>query len=240
MVKITADNYDQNVLKEGPQFQVDKFYEPKDAYAQRRIRIVMEMIGLKTRKKVLDVGCGVGTFAFHCARRNLFSVGMDYSVESVKMAAALCDGFGVGGRAKFIVGNGARFPFKESCFDTKIAADFIEHITYEEKMGFLDEVCRVLKPAGEIIVFTPNGIRERIGEMYWKLRNVLFKDTIPHTDLHFGLTTKRKFEALLKDLNLAFSLRYRDVMRPYLAWLPLMRSFLALNLVWVIQKREAA
>ena len=89
-----------------------------------------------------------------------------------------------------------------------------------------------------MVVFTPNGTREKIGELYWRLRNVLFNDKVPHTDLHFGLTTKREFEALLKDQGLNFNLRYRDAARPYLAYIPLVRSFLALNLLWVIKKDD--
>lgn len=238
MTKITSKDYDQNVLKEGLQFQIDKFYEPKDAQMGKRVSVIMDMIELNKGGKVLDVGCGAGTFAFHCARHNLFSIGMDYSLESVKMAIALCDRFGVSDKAKFIVGNSVSFPFKACYFDQIIAADFIEHITQEEKNRFLKEAHRALKPGGKIIVFTPNRSREKIGELYWKLRNVLFNDKVPHTDLHFGLTTKREFEALLKNYGLSFNLRYRDVARPYLASIPLLRSFLALNLLWVIQKDD--
>lgn len=236
MAKIDSKVYDQNVLKEGPQFQIDKFYEPQDEQMKRRIRIIMDLAEPEKGGRILDVGCGVGTFAFHCARHNLFSVGMDYSLESVKTAIALCDRFRVSDKAKFIVGSGAGFPFKDCCFDKIIAADFIEHITQEEKGCFLKEAFRVLKPGGKIIVFTPNGSREKIGELYWRLRNVLLNDKIPHTDLHFGLTTKREFEALLKNHRLTFNLHYRDVVRPYLAFIPLVRSLLALNLIWVIQK----
>ena len=238
MVKITSDNYDRNVLKEGLQFQIDKFYEPKDEEMKKRVSVIMDMIELNKGEKVLDAGCGVGTFAFHCARHNLFSIGIDYSLESVKMATVLCDRFGVRDKAKFIVGNSLDFPFKDGYFDKIIAADFIEHITRQEKRRFLKEAHRALKPGGKMVVFTPNGTREKIGELYWRLRNVLFNDKVPHTDLHFGLTTKREFEALLKDQGLNFNLRYRDAARPYLAYIPLVRSFLALKLLWVIKKDD--
>lgn len=238
MTKITSKDYDRNILKEGPQFQIDKFYEPKDGLMKRRIGVIMDMVELNKGGNVLDIGCGAGTFAFHCARHNLLSIGMDYSLESVKTASVLCDRFRVGDKAKFIVGNGVSFPFKDRYFDRIIAADFIEHITWEEKKRFLKEARRALKPGGKIIVFTPNGIREKIGELYWKLRKVLFNDKLPHTDLHFGLTTKREFENLLKNQGLTFNLYYRDVTRPCLASLPLARNFLALNLLWVIRKDD--
>lgn len=238
MIKITSKDYDQNVLKEGLQFQIDKFYEPKDELMKRRIGVIMDMVEFNNGGNVLDIGCGAGTFAFHCARHNLFSIGMDYSLESVKMAIALCDRFGVSDKAKFIVGNSVSFPFKACYFDQIIAADFMEHITQEEKKMFLKEAHRALKPGGKIIVFTPNGIREKIGELYWKLRNALFNDKLPHTDLHFGLTVKGEFEALLKNYGFTFNLRYRDAARPYLAAIPLLRNILALNLLWVIQKDD--
>lgn len=236
MTKVTSKNYDQNVLKEGPQFQIDKFYELKDAQMKKRVNIITDMIKLTQRQTILDLGCGVGTFAFHCARGGLLSIGIDYSSESIKIAKALCGRFGVSAKAKFAVANSASLPFKGGCFDKIIAVDFIEHLRPDEKLSFLSESLRLLKGQGEMIVFTPNGIREKIGEWYWRLRNALFKDNIPHTELHFGLTTKNEFEALLKENGFTFSFRYEDVVRPYLARLPVIKSFLALNLLWVIKK----
>ena len=238
MAKINSQVYDQNVLKEGSQFQIDKFYEPKDEQMKRRIQVIMDMVKPDKGEKVLDAGCGVGTFAFHCARHDTFSVGIDYSLESVKTAAALCHRFGVSDRAKFIAGSCVGFPLKDCYFDKIIAADFIEHITRDEKIRFLKESLRVLKTGGKIIVFTPNKIREDAGERYWKLRNVLFNERIPHTELHFGLTTRGEFESMLKRYDVTFTLCYRDVVRPYLAMVPIVRNFLALNLLWVIQKRS--
>lgn len=236
-VLVTADNYDWNILKEGLQFQIDKFYAPKDRQMERRIRMVMDAARPQKGEMVLDAGCGPGTFAFHCAGGGLFSIGIDYSLESLKAAKTLCDRFGVSDKVRFLAANSASLPFKDGCFDKIIAADFIEHITQEEKKLFLRESFRLLRPKGRIIVFTPNGIRERIGEWYWKARHIIFNDKIPRADLHFGLTTGREFEALLRRQGFDFRRYYKDVSRPYLAYIPWLRNLLALNLLWVIRKR---
>jgi len=50
-----------------------------------------------------------------------------------------------------------------------------------------------VKPGGLMVIFTPNKIRERIGDCYWTARHLLFKDRIPFNDLHYGLITRGKF-----------------------------------------------
>lgn len=96
----------------------------------------------------------------------------------------------------------------------------------------------MLKPQGEGIVFTPNAIRESVGAAYWKIRNLLFKDKIPKTDLHYGLISRRRFESMLKENNFKFSFCFADTTRPYLASIPLINNLLALNLIWKIKKYE--
>ncbi len=235
--EITPKIYDEHVLSQGLQFQVDTYYEPKESSLKRRIAVVMDALGPKLSEKILDVGCGVGTFAFHSAKAGAHAVGIDYSKESINAAESLIKRFGLGDKSKFIIANATKLPFKGSSFDKIIASDFIEHVTLKEKGEFLSQMCRVLKAGGTAIIFTPNRTRERIGDFYWKIRAFLLGDKVPVNDLHFGLTDRREFEALLKSYELNFKLKYVDITRPYIARLPLIRNFLSLNLLWTIKKQ---
>jgi len=233
---ITSKDYDDRIIAQGLKHQIDNFYEPKDLFEQRRIDIVMEALDPKPEEKILDVGCGVGTFAFHCAKLGAKTFGIDYSTESIRVANELCTRFGVSHNTTFAVGDATTLPYENEYFDKIVAADFIEHIGLSEKEALVKEMYRVLKPEGRAVVFTPNGMREKIGTFYWKIRNILFHHKIPTTELHYGLTHRHEFEKICTKYNFKFKLRYVDKTRPYLAKIPVLRNVLALNLLWIMRK----
>jgi ubiquinone/menaquinone biosynthesis C-methylase UbiE len=197
----------------------------------------MELVRPVEGETVLDAGCGVGAFAYFTAKEGSNSFGFDYSVESIKAARTLTRRFGASGRTGFVVADCIDLPFRDGLFDKVLSIDFIEHITFEDKDKFLKEIHRVLKPDGVAILFTPNSIREKIGEIYWRMRRFLFGHTIPFDPLHFGLTNKYQFEPLLAANDFDFKLLYRDFGRSYLAKIPLLKNFLSLDLLWIIRKR---
>ncbi|MFH1062923.1 MAG: class I SAM-dependent methyltransferase [Candidatus Omnitrophota bacterium] len=236
--EINAEVYDQNVLAEGLQVQIDNYYQPKTIAQKRRINIVVKSLDPKPNEKVLDIGCGVGTFAFAAAKKKSYGFGIDYSHESLKIAKILAKRFKTNNSSAFVTASALNLPYKDSCFDKVVIADFIEHITDAEKKILLKEIYRVLKPGGLGVVFTPNAIREYWGEVYCKLKHVLFKKSVPNTDLHYGLINRSGFESLLRQGNFKFSFKYVDTTRPYLANIPFLNHLLALNLLWKIKKYE--
>lgn len=236
MKKITSATYDEHVLAQGPQAQIDAYYEPKELFNKRRIDIVLDRLDPKPQERILDIGCGVGTFVFNSAKRDACCFGLDYSSESLKMAKDLVARFIVTGQTHFVQGQAMRLPFADKSFDKITAVDFIEHIYLEEKDGLLSEMSRVLKDDGLMVIFTPNKIREDIGEIYWKIRHFLFKDKVPKNELHYGFISRMDFERLLKKHGLDFRLYYEDTTRPYLAQLPFLRHFLSLDLLWTVRK----
>ena len=129
-------------------------------------------------------------------------------------------------------------PFRQGLFDKIIAADFIEHITDEQKERMLEEVMRVSKEGATIVIFTPNGIREIFGYFKRQMRRLLELRTSRETTLHFGLTTRSRFEALLRKHKVRFEFAYVDMKRPYLTTIPFLKRLLSLKLMWVITKKS--
>ena len=80
---VTSETYDSHILEQGLEFQVEKYYQPKEISLVRRIKVVLGAIAPKADEKILDVGCGAGTFTYHCAKAKAHSYGIDYSKESV-------------------------------------------------------------------------------------------------------------------------------------------------------------
>jgi ubiquinone/menaquinone biosynthesis C-methylase UbiE len=228
--------YDEHILNQGMQFQIDTYYEPKAEYGKRKRSLILGLLEPGRGEKIIDIGCGVGTWVYNAARYGAEAYGVDYSEESIRMARQLIKRFDVADKTKLFVADGTRLPFEDGFFDKATAIEFIEHINLREKDIFLQELYRVLKPGGIAVISTPNGVREGIGERYWKLRRILFKNKVPENPLHFGITTRQEFEKLLKERGFEFRLIYADTVRPYLAALPLLKRYLALRLVWVATK----
>ncbi|MBI4845695.1 MAG: methyltransferase domain-containing protein [Candidatus Omnitrophica bacterium] len=229
-------HYERDIAAQSEQFQIDTYYEPKKEEDKLRIAVVLEALSPQEGEKILDIGCGVGTFAFHSAKSGAYCTGADYSLNSVLMARKINNRYRLKRPADFVRADAMRLPFKSEVFDKVVCADFIEPINDKEKDILIREIKRVLKPKGIAVIFTPNAAREYIGEIYWRIRYILFRDKIPVTELHFGLTSKKKFEPLLKKYNFSFRLYYNDITRPFLARIQFIRNFLALNLLWVIKK----
>lgn len=235
--KVTSKDYDERVKMQPLQFQIDSYYFPKDDAQNRRINIILSVLRPGSHERILDLGCGVGSMAYHCAKRGADAVGIDYSQESIRIAEQLTGQFGLGGKAQFKCCDAAKkLPYDDAYFDKIVAGDFIEHIDDAEKKASLSEMARVLKPAGMIVISTPNGPREWLGSVKSKLLK-LSGAYVSETRLHYGLINRFRFEKMLKDMDLSFKRQFFDVTRPYLAKMPLLNEFLSLNILWVIKKK---
>jgi SAM-dependent methyltransferase len=102
---------------------------------------------------ILDLGCGHGAM-LHFARQAGYhnTVGVDRSEAQVAEASRR-------GITGIIAGDLYRVleSFSPESQDVVIAFDIIEHFTKDELLGCLDQVWRVLKTGGKLIIHTPNG-----------------------------------------------------------------------------------
>lgn len=87
--KIGPEDYDAVMFQFGEEYLAGVYYRPKEISSKRRIKAVLDALGPVPGEKIPDAGRGVGTFAFHSAERGACAFGIDYSCESVKMAARL-------------------------------------------------------------------------------------------------------------------------------------------------------
>lgn len=118
---------------------------------QRRLELIAESLSLLERQPhlVLDSGCGTGPFTrLLCASyRNV--IALDIAPTLVKMTRQRTG-------ARGVTADAACLPFQNDLFDLIVSSEMIEHTPHPEKT--LGELCRVLKPAGTLILTTPNRI----------------------------------------------------------------------------------
>lgn len=108
---------------------------------------VVDTFRPKERKlRILDIGCGTGFIL-----ERLTSIGTVYGVDINPKAVKICWQRGL----KYVTqGDILALPYKQNYFDIVILADIIEHIKDDQKA--IDEVYRVTKPGGIIVVHTPS------------------------------------------------------------------------------------
>jgi SAM-dependent methyltransferase len=230
-MEITSRDYDERIEMLGEEHAIKAYWEPADESSRRRIEVISKAIPLKRDEIAIDIGCGVGTFTYRMALKGGKAIGLDYSLASLKVAKSLAEEkFRGNPKIHFIAADATRLPFQDSSADVIVAADFIEHIDDKSKEILLDESARVLGKNGRMIIFTPNKLREFIGYILRWFRGG------EGTRLHFGLTTRFAFEKKLKKRGFKYKRLFVDVGRPFLATIPAVREFLALEILWVVKK----
>jgi SAM-dependent methyltransferase len=105
---------------------------------------------LSRRKQVLDAGCGAGYGSSELARTAAGVLGIDRSAEAIAFARAQYPAPNL----RFEEGDCSTLPAADGSTDLVVAFEVIEHL--EDWRGFLREARRVLAPAGQFIVSTPN------------------------------------------------------------------------------------
>jgi SAM-dependent methyltransferase len=99
-------------------------------------------------RRVLEVGCGVGTDGAQFARAGAVYAGIDASYAAVRLARARFELDGLSGEFKH--GSATDLPFEDDSFDLVYAHGVLHHIADTE--GAVGEVRRVLRPGGTALV----------------------------------------------------------------------------------------
>lgn len=99
--------------------------------------------------KMLDIGCGQGYYVRDAIEEGINAHGIDISTHAVDNALAEV-------RDRITCGSITKIPFPDEEFDIMTAFDVIEHIHPKDTLNAVEEIRRVLKPDGIIIITTPN------------------------------------------------------------------------------------
>jgi len=113
----------------------------------RHVQILLKFFGNLADKRVLDVGCGKGRFARVLQEQNPGAEiwGLDISEEMLRFVpASIHTG----------AGSMTELPFADSTFDCVYATESLEHAVEIERA--VEEMCRVLKPGGQLAIIDKN------------------------------------------------------------------------------------
>lgn len=117
--------------------------------SRRAIRFVLSHLR-PAPARVLEIGTGKGRFLTALARRSVRVVTVDPDAAEQRFARLNAAYAGVGRRIRFVVADGADLPFADASFDAVVSMNALHHIRNLD--GVLDEVVRVLRPGGLVLL----------------------------------------------------------------------------------------
>jgi len=125
--------------------------EPDPAFA-RRAEIIFKQLDLTGKEAVLDIGCGRGFYlkTLITLWPQLKLYGVDLNQKYLNQAKKFLKNPSV----RLIKADATRLPFASEFFDRIIASEILEHLADDRKA--IEEVYRILKPGGLVMVTVPN------------------------------------------------------------------------------------
>ena len=111
-----------------------------------------DQLGLRPGMELLDIGSGIGGPARYFAHHRQSRVtGIDLTDEYVRVAGALSERAGLGGKVKFVQGSALALPFPPASFD----GAYMLHVgmNIADKATLFGQVKRALRPGGVFGVY---------------------------------------------------------------------------------------
>jgi ubiquinone/menaquinone biosynthesis C-methylase UbiE len=154
----------------------DPIFEP--------INLGLRMLGLrmfrpKKGMSILDVGCGTGALLEFYQRYNCHLYGIDTSPAMLAIAEKR-----LGTEAELHLGSAAEMPYPDHSFDLVTSMLVIHEIDHPIRLAILDEIKRVLKPAGRLLLidFNPGPVEFFEG---WRTKGIILLSEIAAGFEHF-------------------------------------------------------
>jgi len=121
-----------------------KFLDPNWTYTPtylRKMKYIRKFLdSLPHGIKILDAGCGEGVLVeeYRSKGRQIEGMDLNYESESVRRGDILA------------------MPYKEGTFDVVLCLDVFEHIAFKDQPRCLQEIRRVLRAGGTLLISIPN------------------------------------------------------------------------------------
>ena len=124
-----------------------------------KIKSILKVLTARCKDLVLDAGCGTGLLINHLARRVGHFVGVDLSMESLKVFMERSYRLGIKRSVSLIQADVDNLPFRDNVFDKVIALTLLQNVP--EPLDTLQEIIRVSKSDSEVAV---TGLKKHFDE----------------------------------------------------------------------------
>jgi SAM-dependent methyltransferase len=111
-----------------------------------KLRLLDRHLRADDSRVALDLGCAQGILSYFVRRKGGFWVSADEDLANVRTAREIL-------RDDLVTLSGTALPFRDGSFDLVVGLDYLEHV--EDDGRVLEEISRVLKKGGELVLVTP-------------------------------------------------------------------------------------
>jgi len=144
-----------------------------DEAQEAKLDLVCRKIGLKPGMKVLELGCGWGSFAKYAAEKYGAQVlGVTVSKEQVELGMKVCQGLPVELRLQ-------DYREVQGRYDAVISIGIMEHVGYRNYRTYMDIVERRLKPGGVAFFHTIGSNLSRHSANAWSNKYIFPNGMLP-------------------------------------------------------------
>jgi len=147
-------------------------------FQRYRVDKVLQLYEAGRDERVLDLGCGWGTFCWALAHRVREMVGLDFSQKSIDLCESRLAESGLD-NVSFICADARNTGLEATSFHLVIAADLMEHLYPDDSRAVIAEAFRLLDKGGRLVIWTPH--RGHILEIL-KARGFILKRDVSHVD----------------------------------------------------------
>jgi len=225
--RIDAAYYDSSDYFEG--VGAGHIVDVDSPFQRYRLAKVLEIHAPAPGDRVVDLGCGWGTFSFALAARGLAVTGIDFSRRSIAFCEERAAALGAEPRPLFLQADAGDTGLDAGAYDVVVAADLFEHLYPDDSGRVAGEAFRLLRPGGRFVTWTPH--RGHILEIL-KNRDIVLKHDPTHVDYKSmarmrGLLEAAGFEVERAYYEASHLPGLRTLERVFQRWVPLLRRRIA-------------
>ena len=144
---------DKALFNEWPE-RYDAWFATPTGKLVRKVEgeLVNELLRPAPGEKILDAGCGTGVFTTDILKAGTKVAGLDISLPMLMAACGKSSGYPFSP----VYADMCHLPFRNNSFDKAVSITAIEFI--EDAQSVVDELFRVVKPGGYVVVATLNSL----------------------------------------------------------------------------------
>ena len=144
-----------------------------DEAQENKLDMICQKIGLKSGMRILDIGCGWGSFAKYAAEKyGATVVGITVSKEQVALGKDLCKGLPVEIRLQ-------DYRDINESFDCIVSVGMIEHVGYKNYKAYMKCAHRCLRDEGLFLLHTIGGNESVFAPEPWTNKYIFPNGMLP-------------------------------------------------------------
>ena len=138
-----------------------------------KLELVCKKLGLREGQRVLDIGCGWGSFLKYAAEKHgAEGVGITISNEQIELAQKLCKGLPIEIRYQ-------DYRDVHEKFDHVVSLGMFEHVGYKNHRKYLEVASGCLKDEGLFLLHTIGGNRSEVDIDPWIAKYIFPNSVLP-------------------------------------------------------------